>query len=109
MSVTRTTIEETMRKLEAGDWEAVGAIDQYGMVAVRNLRPARASPSASSTTSTCRMANLPGQRSKRDQPMTDDNKTTRQPAPFKSCEEMTPEERDARNEAAFTWKEARCR
>jgi hypothetical protein len=26
MSVTRTTIEETMRKLEAGDWEAVGAI-----------------------------------------------------------------------------------
>jgi hypothetical protein len=38
MSVTRTTIEETMRKLEAGDWEAVGAIDQYGMVAVRNLR-----------------------------------------------------------------------
>jgi hypothetical protein len=38
MSVTRTTIEETMRRLEAGDWEAVGAIDQYGMVAVRNLR-----------------------------------------------------------------------
>jgi hypothetical protein len=38
MSVTRTTIEETMRKLDAGDWEAVGAIDQYGMVAVRNLR-----------------------------------------------------------------------
>jgi hypothetical protein len=38
MSVTRTTIEETMRKLEAGDWEAVGAIDQYGMVVVRNLR-----------------------------------------------------------------------
>jgi hypothetical protein len=38
MSVTRTTIEETMRKLEAGDWEAVGASDQYGMVADRNLR-----------------------------------------------------------------------
>ena len=38
MSVSRTTIEETMRKLQAGDWEHVGAIDQYGMVAVRNLR-----------------------------------------------------------------------
>jgi hypothetical protein len=37
--------------------------------------------------------------------MTDDNKTTEQPAPFKSYEEMTPEERDARNEAAFNWKE----
>ena len=29
MSVSRTTIEETMRKLQAGDWEHVGAIDQY--------------------------------------------------------------------------------
>ena len=33
--------------------------------------------------------------------MTDDKKTE-QPAPFKNYEEMTPEERDARNEAAFT-------
>jgi hypothetical protein len=24
MSVTRTTVEETMRRLEAGDWEALG-------------------------------------------------------------------------------------
>jgi hypothetical protein len=38
MSVSWTTIEETMRKLEAGDWEAVGAIDQYGMVRIRNPR-----------------------------------------------------------------------
>ena len=38
MSVTRTTIEETMRKLEAGDWEALSAIDQYSMVRIRNLR-----------------------------------------------------------------------
>jgi len=38
MSVTRTTIEETMRKLEAGDWEALSDIDQYSMVAIRNLR-----------------------------------------------------------------------
>ena len=36
--------------------------------------------------------------------MTDPNKTTEQPVTFKSYEEMTPEERDARNEAAFTWK-----
>jgi hypothetical protein len=38
MSVTRTTIEETMRKLEAGDWEALSDIDQHSMVRIRNLR-----------------------------------------------------------------------
>jgi hypothetical protein len=38
MSVTRTTIEETMRKLEAGDWEALSEIDQHSMVRMRNLR-----------------------------------------------------------------------
>jgi hypothetical protein len=38
MSVTRTTIEETMRKLEAGDWEALSDIDQYNMVRIPNLR-----------------------------------------------------------------------
>jgi hypothetical protein len=38
MSVTWTTIEETMRKLEAGDWEALSDIDQYSMVRIRNLR-----------------------------------------------------------------------
>jgi hypothetical protein len=37
--------------------------------------------------------------------MTDDNKTTEQPAPFESYEEMTPEERQRRNEDAFVWKE----
>lgn len=38
MNVTRTTIEETMRKLEAGDWEPLGDIDQHSMVRIRNLR-----------------------------------------------------------------------
>jgi hypothetical protein len=38
MSVTRTTIAETMRKLQAGDWEALSEIDQYSMVRIRNLR-----------------------------------------------------------------------
>ena len=38
MSVTRTTVEETMRKLGAGDWEALSDIDQYSMVRIRNLR-----------------------------------------------------------------------
>jgi hypothetical protein len=38
MSVTRTTVEETMRKLEAGDWEALGEVDAYSMVAIRNTR-----------------------------------------------------------------------
>lgn len=27
-----------MRKLEAGDWEALSDIDQYSMVRIRNLR-----------------------------------------------------------------------
>jgi hypothetical protein len=37
--------------------------------------------------------------------MTDDNKTTEQPAPFKSYEDMTPEERLKRAEEVFVWKE----
>jgi hypothetical protein len=56
------------------------------VVRIRNLHhrlPARAGRQTS-------------QESERDQPMTDDNKKTEQPAPFKSYEEMTPEERAAR-------------
>jgi hypothetical protein len=52
VSVTRTTIEATIRKLEVGDWEALSAIDQY-RVRIRNLRTGSRSPSASSTTGTC--------------------------------------------------------
>ena len=36
MSVTRTTIEETMRKLNEGEWEALSAITEHGMVLLRN-------------------------------------------------------------------------
>jgi hypothetical protein len=38
MSVTRSTVEETMRKPEAGDWLPLGDIDPYGMVVIRNTR-----------------------------------------------------------------------
>ena len=38
MSVTRTTIEETMRKLNEGEWEALSAITEHGMVLLRNPR-----------------------------------------------------------------------
>ena len=38
MSVTITTAAEVLRKLQAGDWEPLGDIDQYSMVRIRNVR-----------------------------------------------------------------------
>jgi hypothetical protein len=38
VSVTRTTVEETMHRLQDGDWEALSDIDQHSMVRIRNLR-----------------------------------------------------------------------
>ena len=68
MSVTRTTAAEVLRKLEAGDWEALGAIELPTVLwsLIRNLRTGSRFTISSSTTSTSpkARASAPCQRSR---------------------------------------------